>query len=120
MFVSMLKSKIHRATVKATELDYLGSITIDEALLERANILPNEKVEVFNINNGARFETYAIPGPRGSGYIGVNGAAARLACPGDKLIILAYALVGMEEARKLKPVILILDEANQPALENQS
>ncbi|NPV52686.1 MAG: aspartate 1-decarboxylase [Firmicutes bacterium] len=113
MLVTMLKSKIHRATVTETDLNYVGSITIDEELLDLANILPNEKVEVFNLNTGARFETYAIPGARGTGVIGLNGAAARLALPGDKVIILAYGLVDQEEAKNLKPAIIILHDDNR-------
>lgn len=114
MLITMLKSKIHRATVTEVNLNYVGSITIDEELLERAKILPNEKVEVFNISTGARFETYTLVGPRGSGVIGLNGAAARLALPGDKIIIVAYGIMDEEEARRFTPSVIIVDENNRP------
>ena len=91
MFLNLFKSKIHRATVTEANLNYMGSITIDEALMEKAHILPNERVQVVDNNNGARLETYVIPGPKGSGVICLNGAAARCAQPGDTVIIMAYA-----------------------------
>ena len=93
MFLTMFKSKIHRATVTEANLNYMGSITIDEALMEAAGIMPNEKVQVVNNNNGARFETYVIKGTRDSGVICLNGAAARLAQPGDVVIIISYAIM---------------------------
>jgi aspartate 1-decarboxylase len=111
----MMKSKIHRATVTEANLNYVGSITIDEDLMEAADLWENEKVQVVNINNGARLETYVIPGPRGSGVICLNGAAARHAQPGDKVIIISYALMNEEEARKHRPRIVLMDEANRPA-----
>src|SRR5690606_41875307 len=92
MFRTMMKSKIHRARVTEADLNYVGSITIDQDIMEKVDILPNEKVQVVNNNNGARFETYVIPGERGSGVICVNGAAARLVQKGDVIIIIAYAL----------------------------
>jgi len=110
-----MKSKIHRATVTEANLNYVGSITIDEDLMEAADLWENEKVQVVNINNGARLETYVIPGPRGSGVICLNGAAARHAQPGDKVIIISYALMTEEEARSYKPRIVLMDEANRPA-----
>uniref|UniRef100_A0A7C1F3Z1 Aspartate 1-decarboxylase n=1 Tax=Ammonifex degensii TaxID=42838 RepID=A0A7C1F3Z1_9THEO len=113
MLIAMLRGKIHQATVKETNLHYPGSITIDEALLEAADILPREKVQVVNINNGVRFETYTIAGPRDSGIVGLNGAAARCGAPGDQLIIIAYALVPYQEARSLRPRIVVLDGANR-------
>lgn len=113
MFRTMLTSKLHRATVTEANLNYVGSITIDEDLLEAANILVNEKVQIVNNNNGARFETYTIPGKRGSGVICVNGAAARLVQPGDILIILAYALMSDEEAQCHTPTVLLMDEHNK-------
>jgi aspartate 1-decarboxylase len=114
MFRQMMKSKIHRATVTEANLNYVGSVTIDQDLMELVDILPDEKVQIVNNFNGARFETYAIPGPRGSGVICLNGAAARLVQPGDQVIIISYAFVSDEEARAHKPVIAIMDEANRP------
>jgi aspartate 1-decarboxylase len=111
----MMKSKIHRATVTEANLNYVGSITIDEDLMEAADLWENEKVQVVNINNGARLETYVIPGPRGSGVICLNGAAARHAQPGDKVIIISYALMTEEEAREYRPRIVLMDEGNRPA-----
>ena len=113
MFRTVFKSKLHRATVTQACLDYVGSITIDEDLMEAADILINEKVQVVDINNGERFETYAIPGPRGSGVICLNGAAARLVHPGDKVIIITYAVVDDQEAKGWKPTVAFLNEANQ-------
>jgi aspartate 1-decarboxylase len=115
MFVAMLRGKIHRATVTETRLEYAGSITIDEALLEAADILPGERVQVFNLNNGERFETYTISGPRGSGVICLNGPAARLAQVGDRVIVVAYAFVPYEEARGFRPRIVVVGDGNQVA-----
>src|SRR5690554_1098037 len=98
MFVTVLKSKIHRATITEANLNYIGSITIDENLMEAARIIANEKVTVVNINNGSRFDTYVIAGERGSGDICINGAAARLVQPGDLIIIMAYAMMDLKEA----------------------
>lgn len=109
----MCKSKIHRATVTEANLNYVGSITIDEELMEAADIWPNEKVQVVNNNNGARFETYVIKGPRGSGVICLNGAAARLVTPGDKVIIITYAAMEEEEARKHRPTVVFVDDNNR-------
>lgn len=106
MFRMMMKSKLHRATVTEANLNYIGSITIDKDLMENADILPNEKVQVVNNNNGARFETYVIEGPRKSGVICLNGAAARLVQPGDKVIIISYALLEDKEARSYRPKII--------------
>lgn len=111
--IEVLKSKIHRARVTQAELNYVGSITIDEALIEAANIIPNEKVQIVNNNNGARFETYVIKGERGSGVICLNGAAARLAQVGDIVIIISYAHMSIEEAKKYEPVLVFPDENNQ-------
>jgi len=108
----MLKSKIHRATVTETNIDYEGSITIDTRLMEAADILPYEQVEVLDINNGARFTTYAIEGKAGSGEICLNGAAARLAVVGDTVIILSYCHVKDEEARELTPKLVYVDSKN--------
>jgi aspartate 1-decarboxylase len=113
VFRQMMKAKIHRATVTEANLQYVGSITIDEDLLDKVDILPNEKVQVVNNNNGARLETYAIPGKRGSGVICLNGAAARLVQPGDTVIIISYAFVNEEEARDFKPRVAIMGEGNQ-------
>jgi len=109
----MLKSKIHRATVTESNLYYEGSITVDENLLKAANILPNEKVEVLNINNGSRIETYAITGKKNSGIICLNGPAARGACVGDQVIILAYALVNEIEVHTVKPTIVKVNARNR-------
>lgn len=112
MYRIMMKSKIHRAVVTEANLNYMGSITIDSSLLEAADILPNEKVQIVNNNNGARFETYAIAGPAGSGVICLNGAAARMVQPGDVVIIICYAGVDYEKAAQHKPIVLFLDEKN--------
>ena len=113
MLLNMLKGKIHCATVTEANLAYMGSITIDEELMEKAGILPNERVQVVDNNNGARLETYTIPGPRGSGVICLNGAAARLAQPGDIVIIMAYSLFTEEEGRAHKPKVVMVDEKNK-------
>jgi aspartate 1-decarboxylase len=110
----MMKSKIHRAIVTETNLNYQGSITIDKDLMELADILPNEKVQVLNINNGARFDTYAIEGERASGTICINGAAARLCQVGDIIIIISYAIMEDEEAKNYKPKVIFVDENNKP------
>lgn len=111
---TMLKSKIHRATVTHVNLDYEGSITIDPELMDAADLYPFEKVEIFNINNGARFSTYVIEGERGSGVIGLNGAAARLAVVKDLVIIVSYRMMNDEEARSLQPVVVHVDDKNRP------
>ena len=113
MMVNMFKSKIHRATVTEADLNYVGSITIDTELLRAANILPGEKVQVANINTGDRFETYTLEGAPGSGVICINGAAARLAQPGDKVIIIAYCWIEEEEARQFQPTVVQMGENNQ-------
>lgn len=110
----LLKSKIHRATVTDTRLDYEGSIAIDTDLMAAADLLPNEQVHIYNINNGERFVTYAIPARRGSGMVQLNGAAARLGEPGDRIIIAAYAHVPDAEARAFRPRIVLVDERNRP------
>ena len=113
MFRIMYKSKIHEARVTETQLQYEGSITIDEKLMEAANIIPGERLEIFNLSNGARFSTYAIKGEKGSGVICLNGAAARLTEVGDKVIIISYAVVTEEEAGTLKPKMVLVDEKNK-------
>jgi aspartate 1-decarboxylase len=109
MFVEVVKSKIHRVTVTQANLNYIGSITIDEDLMDAANIIANEKVQIVNNNNGERLETYVIPGKRGSGEICLNGAAARKAQPGDIVIIMAYAWMEFEEAKVFKPHLIFPD-----------
>ena len=112
MLLTMFKSKIHRATVTEANLNYVGSITIDEDLLDAASILPGEKVQIVNNNNGERLETYTISGERGSGVICLNGAAARRVQPGDTVIIIAYCMMDAAEARSFKPNVVILDANN--------
>jgi aspartate 1-decarboxylase len=109
MFIEILKSKIHRVTVTDANLNYVGSITIDEDLMDAANLLPYEKVAIVDNNNGERFETYIIKGERGSGVICLNGAAARKVQPGDIVIIMAYATIDAEEAKTFKPAIVFPD-----------
>ncbi len=113
MFRTMLKSKIHRATVTQADLHYVGSITIDEDLMEAADLLAGEQVDVVDIDNGARLTTYVITGPRGSGVIGINGAAARLVSPGDLVIVISYATVGDADAKALLPRIVFVDDGNR-------
>ena len=109
MLIELLKSKIHRVTVTEANLSYVGSITIDQDLIDAANILPGEKVQIVNNNNGARLETYVIAGERGSGVVCLNGAAARLVPPGDVVIIMAYAWMTYEEAQGFKPAVVFPD-----------
>lgn len=109
----MFKSKIHRAVITQAELYYQGSLTIDEELMEAADLLPYEKVSVVNVNNGERFETYVITGERGSGVICLNGAAARKGSVGDEIIIISYASMSSEEARTYKPTIVMVDKRNR-------
>lgn len=113
MLVTLMKAKLHRATVTQADLDYEGSIAIDGDLLDAAGIFPNEQVDVLNITNGARFTTYAIEAPRGSRVIGVNGAAARLVQKNDKVIVVTYAQMPSEEARQWSPTVVLLGEGNQ-------
>jgi len=112
MTIEMLYSKIHRATVTDANLNYVGSITIDEELMEEANLMVGQKVDIVNINNGERFSTYVIKGKRGSRDICLNGAAARKVHPGDKIIIIAYASMSLEEAKEYEPIVLIVDDNN--------
>ena len=111
MFIEVVKSKIHRVTVTEANLNYIGSITVDEDLLDAANLIANEKVTIVNNNNGERFETYIIKGKRGSGVVCLNGAAARKAQPGDIVIIMSYALMDFEEAKTFKPSVVFPDTA---------
>jgi aspartate 1-decarboxylase len=113
MIIEVLKSKLHRARVTQAELNYVGSITIDEDLMDAANIIANEKVQIVNNNNGARFETYVIKGERGSGTICLNGATARLAQVGDIVIIMSYGYMEMDEARVYKPILVFPDIDNK-------
>ncbi len=113
MFRHMMNGKIHRATVTEANLNYVGSITIDEDILDAVGMTANEKVQIVNNNNGARFETYIIPGERGSGIVCLNGAAARLVQPGDIVIIISYALVAEEKVAAHQPKVAIMDEHNR-------
>jgi aspartate 1-decarboxylase len=113
MRLTMMKAKLHRAVVTQADLHYEGSISIDTDLLEASGILPNEQVDVLNINNGERFTTYAIKAPRGSRTFGINGAAARLAQPGDRIIVVAYAEMEAAEAEVWDPTVILLDEMNK-------
>ncbi|WP_313112460.1 aspartate 1-decarboxylase [Aequorivita sediminis] len=111
MQIHVVKSKIHRVKVTGADLNYIGSITIDEDLMDAANIIEGEKVQIVNNNNGERLETYAIPGPRKSGEITLNGAAARRVAPGDILILITYAIMDIEKAKAFKPALVFPDEA---------
>ena len=111
MFIEVVKSKIHRVTVTEANLNYIGSITIDEDLLDAANLIANEKVSIVNNNIGERFETYIIKGERGSGVVCLNGAAARKAQPGDIIIVMSYAMMDFEEAKTFKPSVVFPDTA---------
>ena len=113
MVIEVMKSKIHRVKVTQAELNYVGSITIDEDLMDAANIIANEKVQIVNNNNGARLETYVIPGQRGSGIICLNGAAARLVQVGDIVIIISYATMDFEEAKQFQPSLVFPDDNNK-------
>jgi aspartate 1-decarboxylase len=113
MWINVLKSKIHRVKITQAELNYVGSVTIDVALLEAANMIVGEKVQIVNNNNGQRFETYTIEGERGSGIVCLNGAAARLAQVGDIVIIMSYAMMDFEEAKPFKPWVIFPDENNK-------
>ena len=116
----MLKSKIHRATVTGADLDYVGSITLDTELMAEADLLEGEQVAVVDVTNGARLETYVIPGAAGSGTVQLTGAAAHLVHPGDTVIVLAYALMDDAEARRRRPAIVFVDAANRPVPPEQA
>jgi aspartate 1-decarboxylase len=113
MLRTMFKSKIHRATVTHADLHYVGSVTVDEDLLDAADLLPGEQVAIVDITNGARLETYVIPGERGSGVLGINGAAAHLVQPGDLVILISYAQLDDAEAREFQPRVVHVDAANR-------
>jgi aspartate 1-decarboxylase len=116
MYIEVVKSKIHRVTVTEANLNYMGSITIDENLMDAANLIENEKVQVVNINNGERLETYVIRGERDTGVICLNGPAARKVAVGDVVIIMSYAMMDFEEARRFRPVIILPDTATNKLL----
>ncbi len=113
MLRTMMKSKIHRATVTQADLHYVGSVTVDEDLLDAADLLPGELVQIVDVTNGARLETYTIPGERGSGVLGINGAAARLVHPGDLVILIAYGQMDTAEAREFTPRVVFVDADNR-------
>jgi aspartate 1-decarboxylase len=113
MFRTMFKSKIHRATVTQADPHYVGSVTIDQDLMDAADLLPGEQVHIVDIDNGARLETYTIAGPRGTGVIGINGAAARLVAPGDLVIIISYAALSDADARAFEPRVVHVDRSNK-------
>jgi len=113
MYINLLKSKIHRAVVTEADLNYVGSITIDEDLMEASEIIKNEKVQIADINNGNRFETYVIPGERGTGMVCLNGATARLVVPGDLIIIMSYGFLNKEELKGFEPKIVFVDSKNR-------
>jgi len=113
MHIQILKSKIHRVKITQAELHYVGSITIDQDLMDAAHLIENEKVQIVNVNNGERLETYVIKGERGSGQVCLNGPAARKAQVGDIVIIISYASMGLEEAKKFQPVVVFPDDNNQ-------
>lgn len=113
MLLTMFKGKLHRAVVTQADLNYVGSVTIDSELLRKAGILPGERVQIVNLNNGERLETYTIAGEVGSGIVCINGAAARLVQVGDRVIIIAYAMMDEKEAKTFKPNVLVLNEKNE-------
>lgn len=113
MFRTMMKAKIHRARVTEANLNYVGSVTIDQDIIDKVGILPHEKVQIVNNNNGARLETYVIPGERGTGVVCLNGAAARLVQPGDTVIIVTYAILSDEELVTFKPKVALMNDNNE-------
>lgn len=113
MYRHLMKSKIHRATITAADLHYEGSLTLDQDLMDAADLVPHEQVQVVNVNNGARFSTYVIPGPRGSGALQLNGAAARRGLPGDLVIVIAYAMVDEKELAQFCPRVVFVDQHNR-------
>jgi aspartate 1-decarboxylase len=113
MQIEVLKSKIHKATITQSDLNYIGSIAIDEDLMDAANLIENERVHIYNITNGERFDTYIILGERGSGIISLNGAAARKVAIGDKIIIVSYASMDFDKAKQFKPIIIFPDDDNK-------
>ena len=113
MHIQLLKSKIHRAVITEANLNYVGSLTLDEDLMDAANMIENEKIQVVNVNNGERLETYIIKGKRGSGIVCLNGPAARKGAEGDIIIVISYALMDFEEAKKFKPTVIFPKEGNK-------
>jgi len=113
---TLMKSKLHRAVVTGADLHYVGSVTIAQDLMDLADLVPHERVQVVDIDNGARLETYVIPGPAGSGTVTLNGAAARLVQPGDRVIVISYGVYTDAEARAHVPTVVLLDEANRPTV----
>jgi aspartate 1-decarboxylase len=113
LFRTMMRAKVHGATLTGANLNYVGSLTLDSAILEQLDILPNEMVQVLNLNNGSRLTTYIIPGEKGSGVVALNGAAARLGHPGDKVLIVTYAMMSEEEARRFRPKVALVDDRNR-------
>ena len=113
MEIEILKSKVHRAVITEANLNYVGSLTLDEDLMDAANFIEHEKVQVVNVNNGNRFNTYVIPGPRGSGVMQLNGAAARLGLPGDVIILISYGVFSADEAERHSPRVVHLDDRNR-------
>lgn len=113
MFRTLMRAKVHGATLTGANLNYVGSLTLDAAIMDRLGILPNEQVQVLNLNNGSRLTTYVIPGEAGKGEVALNGAAARLGHPGDKVLIVTYAMMSEEEARAFRPSVAIVDERNR-------
>ena len=113
MFRTLMRAKVHGATLTGANLNYVGSLTLDSAIMEQLDMLPNEQVQVLNLNTGSRLTTYLLPGEKGSGVVALNGAAARLGHPGDKVLIVAYAVMSEEEARQFRPKVALVDERNR-------
>ena len=113
MFRTLMRAKVHGATLTGANLNYVGSLTLDSAIMEQLDMLPNEQVQVLNLNTGSRLTTYLLPGEKGSGVVALNGAAARLGHPGDKVLIVAYAVMSEEEARQFRPKVVLVDDRNR-------
>ena len=113
MFRTLMRAKVHGATLTGANLNYVGSLTLDSAIMEQLDMLPNEQVQVLNLNTGSRLTTYLLPGEKGSGVVALNGAAARLGHPGDKVLIVAYAVMSEEEARQFRPKVALVDDRNR-------
>jgi len=113
VFRTLMRAKVHGATLTGANLNYVGSLTLDSAIMEQLDMLPNEQVQVLNLNTGSRLTTYLLPGEKGSGVVALNGAAARLGHPGDKVLIVAYAVMSEEEARQFRPKVVLVDDRNR-------
>lgn len=113
MFRTLMRAKVHGATLTGANLNYVGSLTLDAGIMEQLDMLPNEQVQVLNLNTGSRLTTYLLPGEKGSGVVALNGAAARLGHPGDKVLIVAYAVMSEEEARQFRPKVVLVDDRNR-------